>query len=173
VTWTDAADFARALDANQSTQRAGLVGLLVDTVSDPQRGLDLMGLLQAVDADPKGSQAWDDFRANWNTLDQLAEYRALHISDLGRDALNFLEARSRDGAPYPPDQAALTHKLLQTVAILLSRDNTELTDQLLALAARKPDEFYGMLDSISQLIQNGELPRLLDLIQTKLGPPIR
>ena len=46
----------------------------------------------------------------------------------------------------------------------------ELVDQLLALAQRKPAEFYGLIDSISQLVENGEIPRLLELIRTKLGP---
>ena len=47
----------------------------------------------------------------------------------------------------------------------------ELVDQLLALAQRKPDEFYSLLESLSKLIEEGDAQRLLDLINAKLGPP--
>ncbi len=171
LTWPDGSDFLHALALDRSPVRANAANLVLDAVSDTQRGLDLMAMLGALDASPQAHQSWDDFRDRWKALDGVPEYRALRLSELGRELLFFLEARTSDGkAPLPADQAALTRKLLLTTATLLERGDMQLVDQLLAFARRDPDGFYRVIESLGGLVEQGDVQALLDLIDSKLGP---
>jgi hypothetical protein len=168
LTWGELADFLRAINSDRGPARPALLDLMIDALSDSRRGTDLLAILKALDSNPRAHRAWDELRANWKSLDQLPEYRTLGLTEIGRQGLDFLEARASDGTALPADQAALSRKILTTVATDLERNDMELVDQLLALAQRRPDEFYRLVESVSQLIENGEVPHLLDLMQKNL-----
>jgi hypothetical protein len=170
ITWTDGADFLRALNADHGADRRALTSLVSDAVSDPQRGRDLLTMLGALDSSPASHAAWNDFRARFDTLDGLPEYRALKLNEMGRQLLNFFEGRTDSGHPLSADKAALSRKILLTVGVLLERGDFELVDQLMALAQRQPDAFYKLIEATSALVEGGEIPRLLELVQSKLGP---
>ena len=57
ATWRDGADFARALAKNKNATRGNVTDLLQDVVSDPQRGLDLMAMIEALDSSPQGASS--------------------------------------------------------------------------------------------------------------------
>jgi hypothetical protein len=68
------------------------------------------------------------------------------------------------------EEAALARQLLDVLAAQMERDNMELIDQVLKAAARDPRQFKDLLQNLSKLIENGEIPHLLEIMRKTMEP---
>ncbi len=171
VKWEEGALFVRSLALDRSPQQNQLTSLLKEVLQESQRGLDLMAILSAIDSDPSAHSAWKTFSERFKALDSSADYQALNLGEIGRQLLNFLEGRATPpSAPLTSQELALSRKILHQLAAQLERGDMELIDQLLILAKRKPNDLHHLLISLSRLIENGEIPKFLDVIQNSLTP---
>ncbi|MEK6705103.1 MAG: hypothetical protein AABZ06_04895, partial [Bdellovibrionota bacterium] len=123
--------------------------------------VDVLSVIKAIDVDPGAHNAWDLFKARKQAMEALPDYQALHIDEISDQMLDFILGRS---------SAPGSNHLAERLRIYLAeRAESGDVDQLLALTATSPDEFYQVFSTASRYVENGELKEFLKLIRRGLS----
>ncbi|MGK5082569.1 hypothetical protein WDW37_04620 [Bdellovibrionota bacterium FG-1] len=163
--------FLQNLSFDRDEIRPDLLDLAIEMVSDSNRGLDLMAILSSIQSSPQPRQDWDQLKTRWDALDAVPGYVDLDITGLARSGLFFLEGRKPNGDSAPFEEAEISRRVLLQVASALERNDMELVDQLLVLAGRHPESVTALIRSLARMVEHGEVPHLLDLLQKTLEKP--
>jgi hypothetical protein len=161
----DTSRFVRALyedDANEHGKSA-LATLLRGALANPKGGLDGMKLVQAVTDNGDAKEALKKFYDRREALLALPEYQALRTDRLARPMLDFIEQRGSD-----PNARAAARRLLDYLAERLERQDL---DQLLVLAAKDPNGFYQVMETLGHHIDDGDLPMFFQEARDALSDP--
>lgn len=157
----------RSLFEDPDTERkAALGGVLADFLSDSKHGLDGAAILQAVDDSATARQGWDFFSDRLTALTATSDYKALQMTDVLRQALNFLEQRAANSDPAADPQGA-ARVVLSFLADRLEQGDF---DQYLLLGAGNPNGFYQVLQTLSHSIDDGDLMAFFQEARDALPP---
>lgn|GEM_PF-2805956 len=165
-----AAWLARALweDDDQDSKRQFAV-LARDAVDDPSRGVDLVSILTAMEADPVSHASWKVFKKRLDGMQESAAYKNLNLSAILRDILHFFEERP---AVQQPETALRVREFM--AKLLTSKGNGRApgdAEEMILLMSRKPDDFYQVLETYSHYTENGELKEFIKLARRSLSEP--
>jgi hypothetical protein len=145
--------------------------LLVDVLEDDHRVDDLLTLAQAVNDDAGAHDGWNLFRDRMDAMTRQDGYQQLDLSEIGKDVLHFFEEVP---SPAQPQTAAdLREYLGRVLASHGGGASPGEIEELLDLAARKPDQVYQVLEMLSHYTENGELKDFVKLARRSLSEPPR
>lgn len=154
LTWQRAAEVMRlAYETDDPNGKPALESILQDALSHPQHGLDLMAAVQAGFNTQTSFDLWNAFVNRMDAVTALPAYQNLQTHGIVMDLVHFFEENSSPLTPAA-NEASSARDIRQFSAGEMSNGDIY---QLLKLAAQKPDEFYQLLDTLSQYIRNGEL----------------
>jgi hypothetical protein len=143
-----------------------LNNLMTDKTGRPEfnRVHNAVQILKAVYDQPGPKAAWKNFVQQSKDVKNSEQFKQLRFKEAFQPILRFVE--ERDG-----EQLALSKKLRLYLAQRL--DDKDL-DQFLSLAQTHPNEFYHLLETISQYAgkaDEGKLKDFLRMVRRSLGEP--
>jgi hypothetical protein len=158
-------DAARLLEVlyedPQPAERDRLLSVLVDLLSKPELAQDAIAPFEAVDSTPASSQQWKLFSSRLDAVRDLPDYQAIDLSDLKKSFLAFLEDQTTD-----PAELEVSRKIR---AYLVDRLKGGDVEQILLLARKRPDDFYQLLKTTGDSVNNGDLPYFLKVLRGNLS----
>jgi hypothetical protein len=158
--------FMRALhDDPDAKGKAAFASVLASALNEPQGALNAMRLVQTLTEDPKAKKAYTQFYDRREALTGMPEYQALQTQRVVRPILDFVEQRGSH-----PDAHAAARRLLDYLAERLEQQGL---DQLLVLAAKDPNSFYQVMETLGHHIDDGDLPDFLQEARDALADPAR
>jgi hypothetical protein len=141
--------FVRALYEDKAGPKAALANVLANALGNSRNTLDAMSLVQGVTDSPVARGGYDRFVDRWNALSSTQAYLDLHLDQVTRSSLDFLEMNTGDA-----NGRGAARRMLDFVAERLEKQDL---DQYLLLAAQHPDDFYRVLQALGHGIDDGDV----------------
>ncbi len=153
--------FKTLYENSQISSKQSLGRLVFDSLEDPQRGIDVVDLFYHIDRTSAGRRNRLLLTERWEKVSASAYYRSLHMEEVFRHFLEFFE--ENDSALESADTAK---RLRFYAAEQLTHGGL---NQFILLAKNKPNEFYQVFETLSHLIQQGDVKKFFDRVRRSLS----
>ncbi len=132
-------------------------------------GANTLKVLQEVDHDPKAHAAFDTLQDRLKAVQETSAYQRLHVKDLVKDLLDYFDGSGTD----VENRTAITVRKFFAARMRPIRTGGAVysgeLEEFLLLASRKPENFYQMLDGLSEFFKSPACQDFLNLVDRTLS----